>query len=178
MGSSSETFALFEICDLGKILSSRDPSTLSDHEKYKILKNHFKPDVNFNFPKKLLHTCNRSCKTDYLTHEFVNSSSKDIVFSVYCTLFPDTQGKIRSSFMDKGYSQWHNIIEKENRHRKNSYHHKAIEQGMGLIQRFETPEDTIPVQTGKTKDSRLRVYPVILRCIARTIHLLGKQGLH
>ena len=79
--------------------------------------------------------------------------------------------------MDEGYSQWHNIIEKENHHRTNSYHHKAIEQGMGLIQRFETPENTIPVQTDKTKDSRLRVYPVILKCIARTIHLLGKQGL-
>ena len=48
---------------------------------------------------------------------------------------------------------------------------------MGLIQRFETPENTIPVQTDKTKDSRLRLYPMILKCIAKTIHLLGKQGL-
>ena len=49
---------------------------------------------------------------------------------------------------------------------------------MGLmIQRFKARENTIPVQTDKTKDSRLRVYPVILKCIARTIHLLGKQGL-
>ena len=166
MGSSSETFAPFEIYDLERILSSRDPSTLSGHEKYKILKNHFKPDVNFNFPNNLLHACNRSCKIDYLTHEFVYSLSKDSVFCVYCTLFPDTQGKIRSSFMDEGYSQWHNIIEKENCHRTNSYHHKAIEQGMGLIQRFETPEDTISLQTDNTKDSRLRVYPVILKCIA------------
>ena len=79
--------------------------------------------------------------------------------------------------MNKGYSQWHNIIEKENRHRTYSYHQKAIEQGMGLIQNFEAPENTFPVQTHKTKDSRLRVYPVILKCIARTTHLLGKQGL-
>ena len=48
---------------------------------------------------------------------------------------------------------------------------------MGLIQRFEAPENTIPVQTDKTKDSRWRVYPVILKCTARTIHLLAKQGL-
>ena len=48
---------------------------------------------------------------------------------------------------------------------------------MGLIRRFEGPENTIPVQTDKTKDSRLKVYPVILKCIARTIHLLGKQEL-
>ena len=79
--------------------------------------------------------------------------------------------------MDKGYSHWHNIIEKENRHRAKSYHQKAIEQGMGLIERFEAPENTITVQTDKTKDSRLRVYPVILKCIARTIHLLEKQVL-
>ena len=46
-----------------------------------------------------------------------------------------------------------------------------------MIQRFETPENTTPVQTDKTKDSRSRVYPVILKCIARTIHLLRKQGL-
>ena len=79
--------------------------------------------------------------------------------------------------MDKGYPRWHNIIVKENRHRTNSYHQKAIEQVMGLIQHFEAPENTIPVQTDKTKDSRLRVYPGILKCIARTIHLHGKQGL-
>ena len=79
--------------------------------------------------------------------------------------------------MDKRYSQWHKIIKKENRCRPNSYHQKAIEQRMGLVQRFEAPENTIPVQTDKTKDSRLRVYPVILKCIARTIHLLGKRGL-
>ena len=79
--------------------------------------------------------------------------------------------------MDKGYSQWHKIIKKENRYRTNSYHQKAIEQRMGLIQRFEAPENTIPVQTDKTKDSRLRVYPVILKCIAKTIHILGKSGL-
>ena len=48
---------------------------------------------------------------------------------------------------------------------------------MGLIQHFKAPENTIPVQTDKTKDSRLRVYPVILKCIARTIHLLEKQVL-
>ena len=48
---------------------------------------------------------------------------------------------------------------------------------MRLIQRFEAPENTIPVQTGKTEDSRLRVYPVILIFFCRTIHLLGKQGL-
>ena len=175
MGSSSETFAPFEIFDLGQILSSRNPSsTLSDHEKYKILKNHFKPDVNFNFPNKLLHNSNCSCKKDHVTHEFVYSSSKDSVFCVYCTLYPDIQRKLRSSFMDKGYSQQHNINEKENHYRTNSYHQKAIKQGMGLIQHFEAPENTIPVQTDKTKDSRLRVYPVILKCIARTIHLLGK----
>ena len=178
MGSSSETFAPFEIYDLGEIISSKNTSsTLSYHEEYKVLKNHFKPNTNFNIPKKLLHICNRLCKADYLTHEFVYSSSKDPVFCVYCTLFPDIQGKLKSSFMDKGYSQWYNIIEKENCHRTNSYHQKAIEQWMGLIQRFKAPENTIPVQTDKTKDSRLRVYPVILKCIARTIHLLGKQWL-
>ena len=79
--------------------------------------------------------------------------------------------------MDEGYSQRYNIIEKENCHRTNSYHQKAIEQWMGLIQRFKAPENTIPVQTDKTKVSRLGIYPVILKCIARTIHLLGKQWL-
>ena len=79
--------------------------------------------------------------------------------------------------MDKGYSQRHNRIEKENRYRTNSYHQKAIEQGVGLILRFEAPENTISLQTDKTKDSRLSAYPVILKFIARTIHILGKQGL-
>ena len=108
MGSSSETFAPFETYNLGKNASS----TLSDRKKYKILKNHFKPDVNFNCLKKILHSCNRLCKTDYAPHEFVYSSSKDSVFCVYSVLFPDIQGNLRSSLMDKGYLQWPNMRKK------------------------------------------------------------------
>ena len=93
MGSSSETLPPFEIYDLGEILSSKTTSsTLSDHEEYKVLKNHFKPDANFNIPKKLLYNCNRLCKADYLTHEFVCSSSKDLVFCVYACYFRISKG--------------------------------------------------------------------------------------
>ena len=93
MGSGSETFALFEIYDLGEILSSRDPSsTLPDYEKYKILKNHFKPDINFNFPKKLLHNCNSSCKTDYLTHEFDAVHQKTLCFVFIAHYFQTSKG--------------------------------------------------------------------------------------
>ena len=66
--------------------------TLSEHDKYIVLKNRFVSEANFDFPKTIKHGCNRSYKTAYLSDSFVYSYLRlmlSIVFIV-CYLSPNT----------------------------------------------------------------------------------------
>ena len=46
-----------------------------------------------------------------------------------------------------------------------------------ITSRFEKPSTAIPSQINATLNSRHDKYPKILKVLARTIHLLGRQGL-
>ena len=155
--------------DIGDIPKEK-LKTLTDHEKYTILKNHFVPDEKYVFRKTLKHGCNRSCKKDYLSDCFVYSSKEDSVFYIFCTLFlNDDRRWSLGAFANQGYKEWYNIKEKELRHSENSYHQ--------IIVKFENPANTIPVQVNEVLKEKHQVYKNIVEALARVIHLLGKQGL-
>ena len=52
------------VADIGILVKEKSHSAigrLSSEKKYWILKNLFRPDADFKFPKKFLDGCNRSC---------------------------------------------------------------------------------------------------------------------
>ena len=59
---SPTTLTVSSCYDIGEIVSLGGLEKLSFHEKYSILKNHFKPYKIYVFPKVHLHGCQRSCK--------------------------------------------------------------------------------------------------------------------
>ena len=120
--------------DIGDILRDNFISNLTDHQKYMRYKNHFVPDSSYWFPKSFQHGCNRSCKPNYLSSSFVYSKNDDAVFCLYCSLFcnRDTRSQL-SSFVKQGYSEWHNILEKQQRHVGNEYHSTAMTEALGLL---------------------------------------------
>ena len=143
-----------------------------------IYKNHFVPDSSYLFPKSFQHGCNRSCKPSYLSSPFVYGKNDDAVFCLYCSLFcnHDTRSLL-SSFVNQGYSEWHNILEKQQRHVGNEYHSTAMTKAFGIIEKFETVVNTINYQSSQDIQSRYKTYPQIIESLARIVHLLGRQGL-
>ena len=97
--------------DIGKIFDNADISSIIDHEKYKILKYNFKPDVNFSFPKKILYICNRSWEAENLT-ENLGSKNSDSAF-VYAVLYLPC--KNQSYHKKDRVAKWHNILEKQHK---------------------------------------------------------------
>jgi len=81
------------------------------------------------------------------------------------------------TFVNKGHTDWHNIKEKESRHSGNTYHQVAVQEGHGIIDRFESASSTIPALTNSILKERNAEYPRIVEALGRVIHLLGKQGL-
>ena len=61
--------------------------TLSEHDKYIVLKKRSVPEANFDFPKAIKHGCNYLCKTAYLSDSFVCSCQDNAVYCIYCVLF-------------------------------------------------------------------------------------------
>ena len=54
-----------------------------------------------------------------------------------------TKNRSLGSFVNYGYSEWHNIKEKESRHAGNSYHQQAVLEVYGIIEKFENPSNTV-----------------------------------
>ena len=85
--------------------------------------------------------------------------------------------KSLNSFVNRVFSNWHQITHKKSRHESNHYHQHARKTAEGVISRFKKPGTTISSQINATLNSRHNKYPQILKILARTIHLLGRQGL-
>ena len=119
--------------------------TLSQDDKDIVLKNRFVPEANFDFPKTIKHTCNCSCKSAYISNSIIYSCQDNAVYCIYCVLFISKDRRnILSAFVNRGYREWHNIMEKEQKHSQNTYHQEAVTLVLATIDRFKKPESTIP----------------------------------
>ena len=140
-----------------------------------MLKNRFVPGANFDFPKTIQHGCKRLCKTAYLSDCFVYSCQDHAVYCIYCVLFiPKDRRNILGAFVNRGYREWHNIMEKEKKHFQNTYHQEAVTLAFSTIDRFEKPERKIPALTD---NSIKETYPKVVHVISRVIHLIEKQSI-
>ena len=175
---SPTTITVSSCYDIGEIVSLGGLEKLSSHEKYSILKSHFKPYKNYVFPKVNLHGCQRSCKIEYLHSSFVYSKKEDAVYCISCALFlPTDKRRALGSFVNIGYKGWNNIHEKQTLRIGNKYHDDATKEASGIITKFEEPNNTISHQTNDTLKERQETHPKIVEALARIIHLIGKQGI-
>ena len=81
------------------------------------------------------------------------------------------------SFVNYGYSEWHNIREKEFCHAGNSYHKQAVLEAYGIIEKFENPTNTVKTIMDENIKQRYLVYPKVVEALARVVYLLGEQRL-
>ena len=119
-------------------------NNVTDHKKYLMFKNHLRLEEKYELKKALKHGCYRSCKSEKLSECFVYSPKNDDIYCIFCTLFLNADRKrSRSSFVNYGYSEWHNIKEKESRHVGSSYHQQAVLEAYVIIKKFENPTNAV-----------------------------------
>ena len=136
--------SLTEPYDIAIALKYVEKETLSDDLKYRILKTHVKPDVDFTFPKTYLHGCNRSCSLNHLNNLFIYSTSSDSVFCIHYVLFVSQEKKKKlNTFLHVRCSDWHNIIERQSIHVERKDHKDAIKDSHNLINRFEKQKEPL-----------------------------------
>ena len=130
-GSSKQSSSAQNVYDIGDIMVEK-PKYITDHEKYVMFKNQFRPDEKYEFKGTLKRSCYRFCKREHLSECFVYSPKKDGVYCIFCSLFLTANTKVSlGSFVNYRYSEWYNIKEKESRHASNSYHQQAVIEACG-----------------------------------------------
>ena len=112
----------------------------SGHQKHEILNKHFRRLGNWmEFPQFFLHGCNKSCKSEYLSDNFVCSKLQEEVHCIYGALFlTEEKCKNPKSFVSIRYSGWHNILEEERKHDADTCYLDAIQLAIDITQKSST----------------------------------------
>ena len=133
-----------------------------------MLENRFVPEANFDFPKT----------TKDLFDSCVYSCQDNTVYCIYFVLFvPKDRRNILGTFVNRGYREWHNIMEKEKKHSQNTYHQEAVTLALATIDRFKKPESTKPAFIDNFVKERYETYPKVVHAISGVIHLIRKQDI-
>ena len=127
------------------------------------------------FRKTCLH---KSYSLYYLNNLFVFSTSSDSVFCINCVIFVSQESrKNLNTFVNIGWSDWHNIIERQSTHVERKCHKDTIKDSHNLIHRFEKPEGNIDYHSDTVYRERCNKYPNFSEVIASSIHFHGRKGL-
>ncbi|KAL5491305.1 hypothetical protein EMCRGX_G016568 [Ephydatia muelleri] len=132
--------------DIGDLVStcsteaelSQKIQALSISDKFAYLRQHSKPDPQFEFPRTFIGGCKRSFNYVWLDqHKWLCYSVKlNGAFCMPCLLFngmSDSTGKVSGALVTKPFQTWQKKSEKFSSHEKTSYHECSLQLAEQLV---------------------------------------------
>ena len=153
--------------------------SMSDGQKYHLLKHHDKPSENYPFPKQYLGGANRSFKLRWVEEcgwWLVYSCKVDGAFCICCTLFAHVkERKHMGTMVNTPFRKWHHKSEVISAHINKPSHITALQAAEDFINSIDNPEKTISVMLDKRKVENITENRHILKCVAEAILYCGRQ---
>lgn len=172
------------INDLGYIIKSsmgvpevcRAVSELTDGQRYKLLKEHYRPRADFRFPRTFSNGCYRSFQYKWLEKYpwLVYSKVVNGGFCKFCALFSRNRDSL-GMLVNKPFTMWvkvHKIVEG---HASNNYHFRAVHDALDFQRSIEHPETNIDVRMSSNLFQRIQENRHIVKCCAECILYCGRQ---
>lgn len=159
--------------DVGSVISS-----MSDGQKYHLLKNHFVPSLEYTFPATADGGCNRSFQREWLEKFpwMVYSPKLDGAFCITCALFvPKNQRSRFGALVNRPFIKWHKKSEVCDTHDPKGYHDDAEDAAKTFTDFVEQPEKSLPSQTDKRRNKNIKKNRHILTSIAEAVLYCGRQ---
>ena len=129
--------------------------SMSDSQKYHLLKHHDKPSEKYLFPKQYLGGADRSFKLRWIEEcgwWLVYSSQVDGAFCICCALFAHVkERKNMGAMVNAPFRKWHHKSEVITAHVSKPSHIAASQVADEFIHSIENPEKTISVMLDKKK---------------------------
>ena len=147
---------------------------MDNGQKYKVLMEHFKPDVSFNFPKTFNSGCNRSFQYRWLEKYWLLYSKHLDGFCKFCALFARNREKL-GVLVNKPFTNWVKVNNTCEGHAINGYHIRAVEAGLDFQRSIERPQLNIDVCMNTEVFNRIQENRHIISCCAECILYCGRQ---
>ena len=169
--------------DFGRIVKLKTSRQLTTDEKYHLLKHHFIPDKNYNFPVHSTGNHNRKFQTKWLDeyNGLVYSITDDGGYCKYCVLFGNCNPSQELSVLVKRpLNNFKKAKEKLNDHfsaREQKSHQIAVERAMAFCSVQEQKIVPIDQQISSRRAKLIRENRMKLRSITATVIFCGQQGL-
>lgn len=169
--------------DIGLFIGKND---LSDDVKYQLLKNRWRPDNTYNFPKIQQNKQSRSFSLKWLvTYEWLAySHEKGGAFCAECVLFAKpTVGKgLHQStgvLVSTPLCRYKDALEEFRRHcHDESYHSKEVHiDAMNFIMCYDDPGKNIINRCERGRERQVQENRARIRPIIKTVLFCGRQGL-
>ena len=170
------------INDLGYIIKSsmgvpevcRAVSELTDGQRYKLLKEHYRPRADFRFPRTFSNGCYRSFQYKWLEKYpwLVYSKVVNGGFCKFCALFSRNRDSL-GMLVNKPFTMWvkvHKIVEG---HASNNYHFRAVHDALDFQRSIEHPETNIDVRMSSNLFQCIQENRHIVKCCAECILYCG-----
>ena len=175
---SNVSLDITKIDDIGMLLHSMDQNiikNLSPKQKYSLMINHFKPDINYKFPSRYADGCNRSCQYKYFIDNpwFVYSKMEDGIFCLPCVLFASRQNL--GQFVCEKFNSWSKKTRKFAEHNSHEYHKLAVVRMEALKSSITQPETSIENRLKQVTETEIANNRYIIKSIADAVLFCGKQ---
>ena len=171
------------VMDLGCIITPMTTKEVCDtidrmdnRQKYKLLMEHFKPEVSFSFPKTFNSGCNQSFQYRWLEKYPWSLYSKhlDGGFYKFCALFAKNREKL-GVLVNKPFVNWVKVNNICEGHSTNAYHICAVEAGLDFQRSIEQQQLNIDVRMNTELFNRIQDNCHIISCCTECILYCGRQ---
>ena len=153
--------------------------SMSDSQKYHLLKYHDKPSEKYPFPKQYLGGANRSFKMRWIEEcgwWLVYSCKIDGAFCICCALFThDKKRRNMGVMVNSPFRKWHHKSEVITAHTTKQSHIAAYQAAEEFIRSIENPDKTISVILDKKRVENIAENRHVLKCVAEAILYCGRQ---
>lgn len=170
--------------DLGRVVLQVKPHrSLTDNEKFYLLKHHFVPAKGFQFPNRTFGNQKRQFQASWLEryNGLTYSPSENGGYCLYCVLFGTCEPTVKELgvLVNRSFINIKKAIEKLNEHfvsqcRKS--HQLALEKATAFLSVQENRVVSIDQQLNSKRAEVIQQNRLKLRSIAATVILCGHQG--
>ena len=151
--------------------------SMSDGQRYHLLKHHAQPSESYKFPTQYLGGANRSFKLRWIQEcgwWLVYSCKVDGAFCICCALFAKER-KNMSSMVNAPFRKWHHKSEVITAHLNKPSHVAAFQASENFIQSIDNPEATITSLVDKRRAENIAENRHILKCVAEAVLYCARQ---